>query len=184
MNRKYIIVSLSIFIVSLAFILGFNFILGDKVLYINSVDFDHGVPVINYVGLEEDENSYKIKISIKNNSNYYASFNNISLQFTGTSQGAPTFSGYDNDERKALINHKPGDKYSYSSFFGPNEEREYVFEVSKGISFDKEVFNSKNIDIGYSYQLYKYRVNNNTVIGAGTSGTGSKRIEAYIDIIR
>ena len=46
------------------------------------------------------------------------------------------------------------------------------------------MFNSKNIDIGYSYQLYKYRVNNNTVIGAGTSGTGSKRIEAYIDIIR
>lgn len=184
MNRKYIIVSLSIFIVSLAFILGFNFLLGDKVLYINSVDFDHGVPVINYVGLEEDENAYKIKISIKNNSDYYASFNNIGLQFTGTSQGAPTFSGYDNNERKALINHKPGDKYSYSSFFGPNEEREYVFEVAKGISFDKEVFNSKNIDIEYSYRLYKYRANNNTVIGSGPSGGGSRRIYADIDIIR
>lgn len=184
MNKKFIIVSISIFLFSFIFILGFNFILGDKVLYSNSVDFEQGVPVINYVGLEEDDNIYKIKISIKNTSDYYASFNNISLQFTGTYQGAPIFNGYDNDERKAFINHKPGDKYNYSSFFDPNEEREYVFEVSKGISFDKEVFNSKNIDIGYSYQLYKYRVNNNTVIGSGASGAGSKRIECYIDILQ
>ena len=184
MNRKYIIISLSIFIVSLLFILGFNFILGDKILYSDSFNFNDGIPEINYIGLEEDENLYKVKVSIKNNSDYYASFNNISLQFTGTSQGAPTFNGYDNDERKALINYKPGDKYNFSSFFGPNEEREYVFEVSKGITFDKDVFNSKNIDIGYSYQLYKYRINKNAVIGNGPSGGGTKRIEADIDIIR
>lgn len=184
MNRKYIIISLSIFIVSLLFILGFNFILGDKILYSDSFNFNDGIPEINYIGLEEDENLYKVKVSIKNNSDYYASFNNISLQFTGTSQGAPTFNGYDNDERKALINYKSGDKYNYSFYFDPNEEREYVFEVSKGISFDKDVFNSKNIDMGYSYQLYKYRINSNTVIGRGQSGGGSRRIEADIDIIR
>ncbi len=184
MNRKYISICLSIIIVSLIFIFGFNFILGDKILYSDSVDFEYRVPEINYIGVEEDENVYKIKVSIKNNSDYYAGFNNISLQFTGTSQGAPTFNGYDNDERKAFLNHKPGDKYNYSSFFDPYEEREYVFEVSKGISFDKEVFNSKEIDIGYGYQLYKYRVNNNTVIGSGTSGGGSRRIYADIDIIR
>ena len=184
MSRKYIVITSSIFIISLFFILGFKFILGDKVLYSDSVDFDQGEPVINYIGVEEDENVYKIKISIKNNSKYYASFYNITLQFTGISQGAPTFTGYDNDERKAFINHMPGDEYNYSSFFDPNEEREYVFEVSKGLSFDKEVFDFNSLDIFYNYQFYKYRINNNSVIGAGINGFRSKRLEANIDIIR
>ena len=78
MNKKFILVSLSIFVLSFVFILGFKFILGDKVLYEDAVIFAQGQPIIKYVGFEEDENVYKIKISIKNSTDYYASFNNIS----------------------------------------------------------------------------------------------------------
>lgn len=184
MNKKFIKVSIIIFLFSFLFILGFNFILGDKVLYNDSVDLDYGEQEISYRGIEEDKGAYKIKVSIKNNSDYYASFDNIALKFTGVSQGAPIFTGYDNDERKALLNYMPGDKYNYSSFFAPNEEREYVFEVSKGLSFDKEFYDFNTLDISYSYRYFKYRVNNNTVIGSGPSGGGAKRIEAYINIMR
>ena len=182
MNKKYIIVSLTIFIVSLIFIFSFNFLLGDKVFYNNAINFEEDVPVIKYIGVEEDNNVYKIKVSIKNNSKYYATFDNISLKLGGAIQGEPMFDGYDNNQREALMNHREGDKYNYSYYFNPNEEREYVFEISKGLKFDKYKFSSKEMDVHYSYKLYKYRSNNNMVIGNGQSGAGSRRIETNIEI--
>lgn len=169
MNKKFILVSLSIFILSLGFILGFKFILGDKVLYSNSMNYDQGKPVIKYVGFEEDENIYKIKVSIKNNSEYYASFYDINLQFSNRSSvylgnASPIFKGYDNTEREYLLNFEPGDKDTFSSYFAPNEEREYVFEISKGLSFGKEVFDTNRMTISYNAQYFKYRFGSKTVV--------------------
>ena len=181
MNKKFILVSLSIFILSFVFILGFKFILGDKVLYEDAVIFAQGQPIIKYVGFEEDENVYKIKISIKNSTDYYASFNNITLTLSGNSQGEPIFNGYDNNERKALLDYKEGDKYTFSSYFDPNEEREYIFEISKGLTFDKKVFDTNQMIISYNVNCYKYKINKNTVVGNTFSMGGSKSIDNSIE---
>lgn len=167
MNKKFILVSLSIFILSFVFILGFKFILGDKVLYEDSVNYEQGEPVIKYVGFEEDDYFYKIKVSIKNNSEYYASFNNISLQFSDSSSvylgdANPVFKGYDSGLREYYNNYKEG-MDEYSSFPASKEEREYVFEIPKGLSFDKEVFDTNRMTISYNVQYFKYRFGSKTV---------------------
>ncbi|WP_322388413.1 hypothetical protein, partial [Clostridium perfringens] len=154
-------VSISIFLFGFIFILGFKLILGDKLLYVNSTEeaFSSEGPIIKYSGYEEDENTYKIKVNIKNNSKYYASLNNIDLLFShntkdksGHSSNAatPVFKGYDNTERKYLLNFKPGvEENTFSPYLAPNEEREYVFEISKGLKFDKEVFDTNRMAISY-----------------------------------
>ena len=184
MNKKFILVSLSIFVLSFVFILGFKFILGDKVLYEDAVIFEQGKPIIKYVGFEEDENIYKIKISIKNNSEYYASFNNISLQFLNNSSvylgdANPIFNGYDSGLREYYNNYKEG-MDEYSSFLDSKEEREYVFEISKGLTFDKKVFDTNQMIISYNVNCYKYKINKNTVVGNTFSMGGSKSIDNSI----
>lgn len=190
MNKKFTSISLMIFIISVIFILGFKFILGDKVLYNNAIDFDNGEPIIKYSGFEEDENIYKIRVSIKNNSDYYASFNNINLQFSyntrnksgySSNNAVPIFNGYDNTEKEYLLNFKPGDKRTFSSYFGPNEEREYVFEISKGLKFDEQIFDTNSMTISYSIQYFNYRINRNTVIGSAFSRSGAKHIDASLE---
>lgn len=181
MNKKFILVSLSIFILSFVFILGFKFILGDKVLYEDAVNFDKGNTIIKYVGFEEDENIYKIKISVKNNTDYYANFNSITLRFSGSSQGEPIFSGYDNTEREYILNLKEGDKYDFSSYFEPKEEREYAFEISKGLNFNKKVFDTNIMIIAYNAQYFKYKINNNFVISSVFSSGASETIDNSID---
>lgn len=179
MNKKFILVSLSIFILSFVFILGFKFILGDKVLYEDAINFEQGEPIIKYVGFEEDENVYKIKISIKNSTDYYASFNNITLTLSGNSQGEPIFNGYDSGLREYYNNYKEG-MDEYSSFLDSKEEREYVFEISKGLTFDKKVFDTNQMIISYNVNCYKYKINKNTVVGNTFSMGGSKSIDNSI----
>lgn len=181
MNKKFISISLSIFIFSLFFILGFKFILGDKVLYIDSTNYEQGEPIIKYVGFEEDDSFYKIKVSIKNTTNYIASFQNVDLQFSRGLQGTPIFNGYDNTERQYILSLKQEDKYEFSRYFGPQEEREYVFEISKGIKFDKEIFDTNKMTIRYNVQYYRYKINNNSVIGGAFSSSATEFIDNSID---
>jgi hypothetical protein len=160
MNKKFILISLSIFILSFVFILGFKFVLGDKVLYEDAVNYEQGKPTIKYVGFEEDENIYKIKVSIKNNSDYYANFYDINLQFSNSSSvylgdANPVFKGYDSGLREYYNNYKEG-MDEYSSFLDPKEGREYVFEIPKGLSFDKEVFDTNRMTIVYDAKYFKY----------------------------
>lgn len=180
MNKKFISISFSIFILSLIFILGFKFILGNKILYKDSANFEQGEPTIKYVGFEEDDSSYKIKVSIKNTTNYIASFREISLQFSGGVEGAPTFTGYDLNQREYYNNYKEGME-EYSSFFDPKEERIYVFEISKGIKFYKEVFDTNRMTIRYNVQYFKRRINKNTVIGNAFSSSSVEFIDNSID---
>ncbi len=183
MNKKFIKVSISIFLFSFIFILGFNFILGNKILFVNSTEeaFNSDGPIIKYSGFEEGEDTYKIKVKIKNNSDYYANFNDISLSFYGGSNGSPVFKGYDDGYRKALMNYKPGDEYVFSPYFEADEEREYSFEVSKGLSFDKEYFDINKININYNVSFFRYRINNNTVIGNVFSKGGAARLDNSTD---
>ena len=180
MNRRFIYISSSILVISLVVILGFKFVLGNKILIRDSSNFDQGEPIIKYVGFEEGEDTYKIKVSVKNNSDYYASFNDISLMFFGGSNGSPVFKGYDNDERRALMDYKEGDKYNFSPYFEANEEREYAFEVSKGLSFDKEEFDTNKINISYNVMFFRYRVNMNRVLGGVFSRSGTARLDNSI----
>lgn len=188
MNKKFITVSISIFLFSLIFILGFKFILGDKLLYTDSTEeaFNSDEPIIKYSGFEEDENIYKIKVNIKNNSKYYASLYDLNLKFSyntedniifSSDNATPVFRGSDNKEREYILNFKEGDKYNFSSYLDPNEEREYIFEISKGLKFDKEVFDTNRMSISYGVNYFKYKIKSNTVIiGVGSIGA-SERID-------
>lgn len=173
MNKKFITVSISIFLLSFIFILGFKLILGDKLLYANSTEYEERAAV-KYSGFEEDENTYKIKINIKNNSKYYAGVNNINLQFSyntkdnsgySTNDASPLFRGYDKTEREYLLNYMSRDEYSFSSFLNPNEEREYTFEISKGLKLDEKAFDTNRMSISYEVDYFKYRISSNSVMG-------------------
>lgn len=176
MNKKFIKVSIGIFISVFIFILGFKFILGDKLLFHQGSDeaFNSSNPIVKYVGFEEDENILKIKISIKNNSKYIASVNKATMRFGVlanavndsiiNSRSNPTFEGYDND-----YDYNSKNKYFDFAIY-PGEEREYAFEVTKGIHFDKEVFDTNKMYVSYNINYYKYKIKG-TFIG-NVMGTG------------
>ncbi|MBS5938760.1 hypothetical protein [Clostridium sp.] len=184
MNKKFISICLSIFTISLIFIIGFKFILGDKILYNDSMNYDEGKPIIKYTGFEEDENIYKIKVSIKNNSKYYASFIDINLQFSSESgyigNANPIFKGYDNKIRESLKTYDEG-REVVGSFLDPEEEREYIFEISKGLSFNKETFDTSSISISYDVRYFKYRLNETTVFSSAITRTGTEFIENALE---
>lgn len=82
----------------------------------------------------------------------------------------PIFKGYDNKLRKFLKNHNEG-RAVVGSFLDPMEEREYIFEISKGLSFDKEVFDTNVMSISYDARYYKYKLNERMVLSSTyTSG--------------
>lgn len=181
MNKKFISICLSIFAISLIFILGFKFILGDKILYTDAMNFEQGEPIIEYSGFEEDKNIYKIKVRIKNNSDYIASFTDVTMRFLGDSQGAPIFNGYDNTEKEYILNLKQEDKYNFSFYLEPEEEREYAFEISKGLSFDNKFFDMNSMSISYNARYFKYRINESTVFSSAFSRSGSELIDDSLE---
>lgn len=169
MNKKFINVSIGIFISIFIFTLGFKFILGDKLLFSQGTDeaFNSSNPIAKYVGFEEDENILKIKISIKNNSKYIADVNNVTMRFgiltnavndsTVSSLSNPIFKGYDNDDMKRM-NDQSIKFRGFDFAIYPGEEREYAFEVTKGIHFDKKVFDTNKMYVSYNINYYKYKI--------------------------
>ncbi|MDU5106824.1 hypothetical protein [Clostridium sp.] len=168
MKKKFFEVSLGIFMFLFISLLGFKFLYGDRKIY---SDGSIKVPEasIKYSGFEEDENNYKIKVSIKNNSKYYGSLRDIKLKFqnyswnvTSTNSG-PTFGGYKLVERESFENYEEERKEYSSPFFNPSEEKLYVFEIPKGLSFDENVFDTNRMGIYYSIEYFKYRPKENAV---------------------
>ena len=168
MNKKFLKVSLGIFILLFISLLGFKFLYGDRKIYSDGL-IEIPKASIKYSGFEEDENNYKIKVSIKNNSKYYGSLRDIKLNFQNNSgigvatNSGPTFRGYEIIERGAFGNYEEGIGEHSSPFFDPSEEKLYVFEIPKGLSFDKEIFDTNRIGIAYSIEYFKYRHKENVV---------------------
>lgn len=178
MNKKFIKISISIFLFSFIFILGFSFILGNSKLYSDSnrLNFDSKGITMKYDGIEEDEYSYKIKIRIKNNTQYYAGLNNINLKFQSNNDGNPIFEGYDNELRKSFSKADVKDSDILSPYLDSNEEREFVFEVSRGLKFDKNIFDTNRVAISYNTNFYKYKLNKNLVAFSIWSKAGTEFI--------
>ena len=168
MNKKFLKVSLGIFMFLFISILGFKFLYGDRKVYSDGL-IEIPKANIKYSGFEEDENNYKIKVSIKNNSKYYGSLRDIKLNFQKYSgngivnNSGPTFGGYEILERGTFENDKEGIVEHSSPFFDPSEEKFYAFEIPKGLSFDKEVFDTNRMEIYYNIEYYKYRHKENAV---------------------
>ena len=168
MDKKFFEVSLGIFMFLFISLLGFKFLYGDRKLY---SDGSIKVPEasIKYSGFEEDENNYKIKVGIKNNSKYYGIIRDIKLQFQPDSKNVssislgPIFVGYDLKESEYFNNYEEGEEYYYSAFFDPGEEKQYIFEIPKGLSFDENVFDTNRMGIYYSIEYFKYRPKENAV---------------------
>ena len=168
MSKKFIKVSLGIFIFLSISLLGFRFLYGDKKTHL---DGSIKVPESStrYLGFEEDDYKYKIKVGIKNNSKYYGIIRDIKLKFqnysgngTSTNSG-PTFGGYELIERGYFENYEEGIREYSSPFFDPSEEKLHVFEIPKGLSFDRNVFDTNRMGIYYSIEYFKYRPKENAV---------------------
>lgn len=165
MNKKSIKVSLGILIFLSISLLSFTLIFAEK-----KADYQGyiGVPKasISYSGFEEEEDKYKIKITIKNNSKYYGSLKDIKLKFSINSEyksytnSGPIFGGYDLKEREYFENHKEVERENYSPFFDPSEKRDYIFEIPKGLSFDEKVFDTNRMIISYNIEYFKRRIKN------------------------
>ncbi len=187
MNKKFIKVSIGIFISVFIFILGFKFILGDKLLFHQGSDeaFNSSNPIVKYVGFEEDENILKIKISIKNNSKYIANVNEATIRFgilpnsvndsTVSSLSNPIFKGYDNDFKKIADDNSIKIK-NFDVAIYPGEEREYAFEVTKGVHLDKKVFDTNKMYVSYNINYYKYKIKG-TFLGNAMSTGGGERLD-------
>ncbi|MDV4151944.1 hypothetical protein R0131_14040 [Clostridium sp. AL.422] len=165
MNKKFIKVSLGILIFLSISLLSFTLIFDKK-----KADYQGYIDVpkvsISYSGFEEEEDKYKIKVSIKNNSEYYGSIRDIKLKFQTNSNyesytnSGPIFGSYDLKEREYFENYKEGERENYSTFFDPMERRDYIFEIPKGLSFDKKVFDTNRMKISYNIEYFKRRIKN------------------------
>ncbi len=176
MNKRFMKISLGIFLFLAFSLLGFKFIFGNKKIYSDGIV---NVPdsSIRYEGFEEDEENYIIKISFKNNSKYYGIIREAKLQFQRDSKHGfsnntgPIFEGYDLKSREYFDNYKDGEEV-YSPFLNPYDKNIYFFEIPKGLSFDEKVFDTNRIIISYNIEYLKYKTKNNAVTGRITTKGG------------
>lgn len=177
MSKKFFKTTILMTLVFFLFLITFKSLTGKVVTKDNANDnlFDICEAIVKYEGFEEDENMTTIKVSIKNNSDFYASVNNVYLKFNSSSyvindEGwttnlpSPKFEGMDSlwkDE-------------DYSSYYiNPGETKIYEFEIAKAISFDKEYFDTNRFAISGNIQFYKYKLNDNTlakIVGSRSGG--------------
>lgn len=177
MSKKFFKITMLMTLIFFVFLITFKSLTGKIVTRDNANDnlFDICEAIVKYDGFEENENMTTIKVSIKNNSDFYASVNNVYLKFSSSSyvineEGwttnlpSPQFKGMDSlwkDE-------------DYSSYYiNPGETKIYEFEIAKGISFDKKYFDTNRFAISGNIQFYKYKLNDNTVaklVGSRSGG--------------
>ena len=167
MSKKFLKITMLMTLIFFVFLITFKSLTGKIVTRDNANDnlFDICEAIVKYDGFEENENMTTIKVSIKNNSDFYASVNNVYLKFSSysyvineegwtTNLPSPQFEGMDSlwkDE-------------DYSSYYiNPGETKIYEFEIAKGISFDKKYFDTNRFAISGNIQFYKYKLNDNTV---------------------
>ena len=176
MNKRFIKVSLGIFIFLFISLLGFTFIFGDK-----KADYQGYVDVpkasLSYSGFEEEEDKYKIKITIKNNSKYYGILKDVKLKFQTNSEygsytnSGPIFGGYDLKKREYFESNEEGERVNYSVFFEPSEKKDYIFEIPKGLSFDENVFDTNRMKISYNIEYFKRRIKNGVAVRINMHGS-------------
>lgn len=167
MRKRFLKITVLMTLVFLLFLITFKSLTGKILTKDNANDklFDICEAVIKYEGFEENENMTIIKVSIKNNSDFYVSVKDFYLKFSSSSYvmndkgwttnlPSPQFIGMDSlwkDE-------------DYSSYYiNPGETKIYEFEIAKAINFDKKYFDTNRFTISGNIQFYKYKLNDNTV---------------------
>ena len=167
MSKKFLKITILMTLIFFVFLITFKSLTGKIVTKDNANDnlFDICEAIVKYEGFEEDENMTTIKVSIKNNSDFYASVNNVYLEFSSSSYSindegwttnlpSPKFEGMDSLWKNQ----------DYSSYYiNPGETKIYEFEIAKAISFDKEYFDTNRFAISGNIQFYKYKLNDNTL---------------------
>lgn len=65
------------------------------------------------------------------------------------------------------------DAFSDNAIFGidPGEEKEIVFRIPKGIEFDEEYYDTKDLIVDYNMRFYKFRKNDRSLL-FGVASTG------------
>ena len=170
MNKKFLKITLLMTLIFFLFLITFKSLTGKIVTRDNANDnlFDICEAIIKYEGFEENENMTIIKVSIKNNSDFYASLNDVYITFRSsnyvindegwqTNLPSPQFEG-----RDSLFNIE--DEYqNYSHYFEPGETKVYEFEIAKAINFDEKYFDTNRFTLSGNIKFYKYKLNDNVV---------------------
>ncbi|WP_300381894.1 hypothetical protein [Clostridium sp.] len=182
MIKRFIKISIFMMIILCIFLGGFRVVAG-KTLIKNTANndlFKTFTPEVKYVGFKDYDNVTVIKVEMKNSTDYYASFNNLSIIFSKNTKSTPQNNDnyYINSADPSFVGRDLSfydiDNYKdYSDYLSPGESREYEFAISKGINFDKEIYDTNRFRVTYSASYYKYRIKKNTVINlVGGSGGG------------
>lgn len=165
MNKKFILVSLSIFL-TITILFGLSkVVFGDKITFSDAIEFYDDKPIIEYVGNEKTEEGYNVTISIKNTLNSIMTINDLELNLLND-----IYIKGINEEIFANGNIKYG--------IDGGEVVEYVFKIPNGIKFDKKIFDINEMHISYNVTMYKYRTSRNSLmiptgsVGGGTIITG------------
>lgn len=180
MKKKFLKVTLLMTIIFSLFLMSFKSLTGKVLTKGDSSNelVNMNQAILKYEGFEENENMTIIKVSMKNNTDFYASINNVYITFHSSSykinnEGwernlpSPEFKGMDSLWRKE----------DYSSYYiNPGETKIYEFEIAKGINFDKDYFNTNEFSFSADIQYYKYKLNDNMVaklVSNRSGGLGS-----------
>ena len=174
MSKKFLIVSISIFLGIMIFIGFSKEILKDKENWSNSSEkyFSNMKPTIKYEGYEEEEENIKVKISFKNNFKGIANINDMKISFNSKKKSTNTefyFQGYDEQWRTEFENYKNG--------IDRGEKSIYVFDLPKGIKFDENYFDLSYMNISYNAHYFRFRIGRNALLGMMGSTGGSWSIE-------
>lgn len=187
--KRFIKISIFMIIIFCVFLGAFRVIAGKTLIKNNANDdlFETFTAEVKYIGFKDYDNVTVINVEMKNNSDYYASFNNLSVVFSEErknisqnndnyyiNSAVATFDGQD-------LSYEIENYKDYSYYLSPGESREYEFAIPKGVNFDKEIYDTNRFRVTYSATYYKYRINKNTLINLVGSHGGGENLDNYKD---
>lgn len=187
--KRFIKISVFMITIFCVFLWGFRVIAGKTLIKNNANDdlFETFAAEVKYIGFKDYDNVTVIRVEMKNNSDYYASFNNLSIVFSeerkNISQNNDNY--YINSAVAAFngqdLSYEIENYKEYSSYLNPGESREYEFAIPKGVNFDKEIYDTNKFRVTYSATYYKYRINKNSLINLVGSHGGGENLDNYKD---
>lgn len=165
MNKKFIKVSL-IICIPLLLLIGFFAITTSNVT--NFEDEENDI-LITYKKYIEDEHSYTVYVTVKNNTDQIASLYDMALSFDYVGDG--------NNVGEFYIKGQEEDLWDDNKVLGidPGSQKDVLFKIPKGIKISDKEYNLNNLLIDYNVRFFKFRISSNSLF-LGTSNIGGAKI--------
>ena len=147
MNKKFVKVSLIIFIPLIILILLFTMLSSNEDIF----DELNNSIKITYKDCKEQKNSYYLSVIVKNNSKNIATLSDMELSFDYNGDGENIGNFYIRGEEKNI--------WDDNKLRGidPGKEEEIIFKIPKGIKINTDYYNLNRIIVSYNASFFKFR---------------------------